>query len=217
MPRKEKQYHFIYKTTNLLNGKFYIGMHSTDDLNDGYIGSGRRLWRSINKYGKENHKFEILEFLNDRKSLANREAEIINEELIANPLCMNLKLGGEGGWEFVNGETWLGKPNIEKHFNLLKTDAEYAKNYSQKCAERNKTRLRNKDDPFLTCCGFAGKHHSEETKQKMRKSKNVGESNSQFGTCWINNGVEAKKIKKEELQVWIEQGWNKGRKFNTAR
>jgi len=43
MPRKQKKYHYIYKTTNILNYKFYIGMHSTDDLDDGYVGSGKRL------------------------------------------------------------------------------------------------------------------------------------------------------------------------------
>lgn len=51
MARKEKQYHFIYKTINIINNKYYIGMHSTDDLNDGYVGSGKRLWYSINKNG----------------------------------------------------------------------------------------------------------------------------------------------------------------------
>jgi hypothetical protein len=54
-----------------------------------------------------------------------------------------------------------------------------------------------------------GKTHSEETKQKLRKSKGVGATNSQFGTCWITNGVENKKIKKEDI---IPDGWIKGRK-----
>ena len=36
-------YHFVYETTNLINGKKYIGKHSTDDLNDGYLGSGKAI------------------------------------------------------------------------------------------------------------------------------------------------------------------------------
>ena len=47
MVRKEKQYHFIYKTINLISGKYYIGMHSTDDLEDGYMGSGNCLRLAI--------------------------------------------------------------------------------------------------------------------------------------------------------------------------
>ena len=62
---------------------------------------------------------------------------------------------------------------------------------------------------------FYGKKHSEETLVKMRESHKGlqdGEKNSQFGTCWITNGSEARKIKKDDLQSWIDNGWRKGRK-----
>ena len=97
-PRK---YHFIYKTTCFVNGKYYYGMHSTDDLEDGYIGSGTRLWHSIKKYGRENFSIEILEFLSDRETLKKRESELITVEMLNDPMCMNLRTGGEGGYSFV--------------------------------------------------------------------------------------------------------------------
>lgn len=50
----------IYKTTNLLNGMFYIGKHQTEDPNDSYLGSGVYLKRAIAKYGKCNFKKEVL-------------------------------------------------------------------------------------------------------------------------------------------------------------
>jgi hypothetical protein len=59
---QNKKYFFVYKTTNKKNGKFYIGIHSTNDLNDGYLGSGTILKSSIKKNGKENFKLEYLEF-----------------------------------------------------------------------------------------------------------------------------------------------------------
>ena len=65
MARKEKKFHFIYKITNTKNGKYYIGMHSTDNLNDGYLGSGIRLRRSIRRNGIENFKIEYLEFFDN--------------------------------------------------------------------------------------------------------------------------------------------------------
>ena len=73
MARKERKYHYIYKTSCSITNRFYIGMHSTDNLDDGYVGSGKRLWYSINKYGKEEHILEILEFHETRKILKERE------------------------------------------------------------------------------------------------------------------------------------------------
>ena len=53
-----------------------------------------------------------------------------------------------------------------------------------------------------------GKNHSTETKEKISKAQ-LGIKNSQYGTMWITNGLESKKIKKDEQ---IPEGWNRGRK-----
>ena len=92
------KYHFIYKTTDLRTGKYYIGMHSTNNLDDGYMGSGKRIKWLIDRYGKENFKFEILEHLANRLALAKREKEIVNKKLLNDGLCLNHKVGGEGGF-----------------------------------------------------------------------------------------------------------------------
>jgi group I intron endonuclease len=65
--------HRIYMTTNLVNGKKYVGRCSKDARwEEGYIGSGRILKQAIKKYGHENFKREILEELPDKATL--REA-----------------------------------------------------------------------------------------------------------------------------------------------
>lgn len=92
------KYHYIYKVTSLLDGKYYVGMHSTNNLEDGYMGSGRRIKWLIKKHGEENFKFEILEFLPNRQALIEREEEIVSKELLKDIKCLNLKEGGEGGF-----------------------------------------------------------------------------------------------------------------------
>lgn len=89
-----RKFHIIYKTTCIVTGRWYLGLHSTDDLNDGYRGSGTRLQYSLKKYGMENHTLEVLEFLPSRKELVKREAELITEDTIKDPMCMNLMKGG---------------------------------------------------------------------------------------------------------------------------
>ena len=209
MPRKKKKFHYIYKTTNLINEKYYIGMHSTDNLEDGYIGSGKRLWYSINKYGKENFKCEILEILPNRNSLKKREKELINEDLLIDPMCMNLQIGGGGGLSSIEHKKKFhssgGKSTLhllekyrENHIFNLKNNLEYRKKYLDKIKDN---------------LNWIGRTHKEDSKKKMSESKKGmydGEKNPQFGTCWITNEIDSIKIKKGEI---IPEGWRLGRKI----
>ena len=52
--------HVVYRITNMINGKKYIGKHSTTDVYDGYFGSGIAIKQAINKYGIDNFKKEII-------------------------------------------------------------------------------------------------------------------------------------------------------------
>lgn len=214
MARRQKKYHYIYKTTCNINGKYYIGMHSTDNLEDGYLGSGKRLWHSINYHGKENHEKVILEYCKNREQLKKREEEIVNEQLLSEDLCMNLKPGGSGGFvneehrkKFIESNNW--GPSHERIKWLHDNDPKWLEEQKQKIKEG----LKKINFNFKT---FVGRSHTEETKRKISEKNyfnQLGEKNSQYGTCWINNGAENKKIKKEEINNYLCNGWYKGRKF----
>lgn len=91
-----RDYHIVYKTTCQINNRYYIGMHSTDVIEDGYLGSGVRINRSIVKHGRRSHTREILKFLSSREAAALFEKELITSALRADPLCLNCGPGGLG-------------------------------------------------------------------------------------------------------------------------
>lgn len=86
----------------MINGKYYIGVHKSKLENDSYFGSGKRLKYAIKKYGKENFKKEILEYFENSEQMYLREKQIITEEFLKNENVYNIRLGGFGGFEFIN-------------------------------------------------------------------------------------------------------------------
>jgi hypothetical protein len=88
-------YHIIYLTTNLINQKIYVGVHSTYNLEDGYIGSGVGLKRAIKKYGKHNFNRQILYYCLDASHAYEFESQIVNIEFINSPSTYNQVIGGE--------------------------------------------------------------------------------------------------------------------------
>jgi len=95
-------YYTIYKITNNINGKFYIGAHKTTDVNDTYMGSGKILLKAQDKYGIDNFNKEILHVFDNAKDMFNKEAEIVTDDYLMEENTYNLKRGGFGGWDWIN-------------------------------------------------------------------------------------------------------------------
>ena len=95
-------YFYIYKITNTINNKIYIGVHKTIDLNDGYMGSGKLLNKAFEKYGKDNFDKDILEYFTDYESALSREREIVDDEFLLREDTYNIRRGGSGGFDYIN-------------------------------------------------------------------------------------------------------------------
>ena len=208
-----KRYHFVYRTTNLVNGKFYIGVHSTWDLSDGYLGSGKYIRMAIRKYGRENFTCEILQFFDDRDSAYLAEKEEVAKHFGTKP-CMNLHPGGCGGWANANERrAWL-------HRNNPKWAAENSETM------RGVMRKRVTDNPeefarFLDAGrrSSVGRPVSEEKRAKhsaAMRGRHTGSDNSQHGWRWIHDSetLEARKV---PPTTETPAGWSEGRRPKTQK
>lgn len=168
-----KKHHVIYKTTCLITGRYYIGMHSTDNLDDGYKGSGKRLWQSIKRHGLEQHQCEIIEHLPSREALRAREAELITEDLIDDPLCMNIALGGGGGWEHVNASlTDEQRTKAGLAGGLIKLTAEQRHEYAKLGGVAARTAWNQKVKDGIIPHQSLGYVHTDESKAKIGATRN---------------------------------------------
>jgi hypothetical protein len=96
-----QKYHVIYRIDNTTNGRFYIGKHSTNNINDNYLGSGKALLRAIRKYGKDNFKKSILFIYDNEEDALAKEKELVNEEFVSRKETYNITEGGKGSWSHV--------------------------------------------------------------------------------------------------------------------
>jgi len=215
-------HYLIYKVTNKINGKFYIGSHKTNDLDDNYMGSGKYLKRSIEKHGVENFEKQILFVFDNPEDMYAKEAEIVNEDFLSEENTYNLKIGGFGGFDYINSnpEIFLTENRLsslmtraeqtERWLTKYNSDEEFRNRVKENLKLANKTSKKN--NPKGT---FYGKSHKESTKklmsEKAKERLSDPRKNSQYGTMWITNGKENKKIKRGDN---IPQDYIAGRKID---
>ena len=152
---KQEKYGYIYKITNNINGKIYVGLHkyNLDKLDESYWGSGKIISRAIQKEGKENFSREILEWCYDRQTLKAREIYWINKLNARNSnIGYNLAPGGDGGD--------LGE-EIRKHQSEVQSGTNHW-NYGKNLSEETKRKISE---------SHKGIKHTDECKKRMSQLK----------------------------------------------
>lgn len=217
------KYYTIYKTINKINGKFYIGCHQTFDINDEYFGSGLYLKNAIKKYGIENFDKKIIAIFNNPEDMFKMESEIVNEDFVKRNDTYNIKEGGFGGWDHENKNSEKQRIKClkgnKKQKDFYSKDEEWVKKKSLNMSRGLKKAHKEGNKNFRPPPSFEGKKHTEKTKRIIGEKNSIhqkGEKNSQYGTCWIYNKnlKKCKKINKNEIHLWLEKGWLKGRKMS---
>ena len=213
-------YFTVYKITNTINDKIYVGVHQTMDLNDGYMGSGLLIKRAITKYGIDAFRKEYLAIFDNPISMFEMESAIVTDEFVDNNQTYNLGLGGSGGSRVFGEHHTHSKSHMimmSERAKEARQNPEHAKRRNEKISRKHKELYRNGTRVATTKPHDVGWTHSEESKQKMKESKRgtgTGSKNSQHGTCWMCNSTgDVKKIKKCDLESYIQNGWKRGRTF----
>jgi hypothetical protein len=207
-------FYTVYKITNLVNNKIYVGLHVTDNLNDDYLGSGKQIQAAVKKYGRDNFKREYIKICKTPEEMYNLEAEIVNEDFVKNPNTYNMKTGGTGSWYHVNA-------NPEKYKQIRsesakKKNANWEENPFKNPEWQKQFNSMTNPEIVKDLCRRANSPEAiakkKETWKKTGRGK--GNKNSQFGTCWIyHSEMGNKKISKDELDKYLSLGYNKGRKI----
>lgn len=192
------KYHYIYQITNNLNSKIYVGVHSSTDLNDNYMGSGVALQHAYNKYGIANFTKVILHIFDTRDQANESEAEIVNEQFVSRRDTYNIMPGG---------------------LSVLHTDESKAKisagNKGKKVTDTSKMCMAQQKVAKERVNPFKGKKHTAESKQKMSDSikanpnvrlSKLGKNNPNYGKVYTD---EEKAILSAKLSGENHPNWGK--------
>ncbi len=207
-----KIYYTVYKITNNLNGKYYVGKHQTKDLQDEYLGSGLLIKAAISKYGAHNFTKEILHIFDTRNAMDQKERELV----VVSEETYNLAEGGNGG-AYLKGIPHSDETRLKmslsklghKHSNETKAKMSTAHSGENNSFYGRKHTAETKKKMVLARTGLK---RSEETKAKMRtaaKLRTVGkfvkgqpksaETRQRMKDAWI-----LRKTKKELTNVTTE-------------
>ena len=193
-------FYYMYQIKNKVNGKIYVGVHKTSNIDDGYMGSGKVIRAAINKHGIENFEKTILETFESSEEMFRREKEIVNEDFLSREDVYNLRRGGTGGFDYLNK---TGQNNSAKQYLKggqtyalrLEKDEEFRKAESERKSALNRQQYANGRVSVFK--------DSVLQKELSDRAKQVN-----LGSMWINNSTHEQKIKKTDP---MPDGWVKGR------
>jgi hypothetical protein len=246
--QSKRKFHIVYQTTNNINNMIYVGAHSTDLLDDGYIGSGHRITLAVEKYGIDNFKRIILHIFDTPEEMFSKEAEIVNIDFLKRVDVYNIVEGGFGGYnKGTNGlkhlyhpetgnrcavhpntipnmllEGWIVGRNMSSTSNTIwifkgtekrmimpnelqnYIDAGWSKGLP-KSPTLGKVWIYNSTTDEYSLC--------DETELTIKLSDGWVKKKwapVKKGATWVNNGSNNLRIDKNELDVYISNGWSKG-------
>ncbi len=158
--------HYVFSVTNLINGKYYIGKHSTDVIHDRYLGSGMLLRLAVRKHGVENFERTILAFYQTSREAYDAEWELVTDEIVADPRSYNLTRGGVG-----NKDSYGRKTSHTEHLRSVLTGKKRTPEQKLRMSIAATGRKASDIARSRISASNCGRIHSQETKDKMSQAR----------------------------------------------
>ena len=176
----------VYKIINQNSGKFYIGIHATDNIDDGYMGSGTAINRAYKKYEPKNFIKQILFDFDNQDDMIAMEELLVDGVMINQKDCYNMKTGGDFGrhseeskikMSMIHTGKIITKETREK-LRIANIGRKHTKGAKQKISEMTKGKIVSKETKQKLSNALKGKIVTEETKKKLSKA-NKGKKHSE--------------------------------------
>lgn len=220
-------YGYVYVTTNLINGKKYIGQHTSSEFDPNYKGSGTYLWNAINKYGWDNFIVEMMCSCFSKEELNSEEIFLIDYfNAAASTEYYNIASGGQGGDTFSGlseSDYQIRIQKVSRGQRGVKRPKGFQIGNTKGRGNRGKvrsaeSRLRMSENHY--------KHASSEHKAKISESlignkRRLGYQTSEStkdrisansrGRIWVHNDTSSKFIKPDELEGYLMKNYILGR------
>lgn len=197
----DHKYHYLYKITNKITGQYYYGVHSTKNINDNYMGSGTVVKKSIKLYGISAFSKEYIQFYNSVEEMLTAERELVNEDILKDPMCMNVLIGG-GGLNFKG--YFPAKNKITGEIKAVKKEDMLGDEWEHITTGRKRMQ---KNINGETLVKYVYKNEIQAYEDDGWTTKCVG---NVAGKVKINKCGQVKYIKPDQLQQYIDEGWTKG-------
>lgn len=207
-------YGYIYKTTNLVNGKIYIGQHKYEGKVKNYIGSGTLLQKAIKKYGKEKFKIQIIEICYSLKELNKREIHWISFYNSTNKkIGYNIEEGGSPGPVLeetkkkisIMTKKAMANLQIKEKISKAATGKHPSEETRKKMSNSHKGKATGKRKPLSKkhkkklSISLTGKRRSKEIKEKMKEAQNRPEVKKKISES-VKKRLNDPKIKKVQSE-----------------
>ena len=226
-------YYFVYQTTNLVNGKIYIGAHKTNNLDDDYLGSGKILQYAIKKYGVDNFLRTVLCFCHNIHEMYALEYDFLNDDFfkLNRDILYNLKVGGHGG---IHSICLTEESKRKKILGIIKANT--GRKQSKKACESNRKsrKLLWTNPEYRNKCilSHIGKKQTKEQIEKrldtqlkrgilfskytdvVKKKMSEHRKDTKYISKYVDGTWMNKLIKSTLLDSYIRNGWILGRKTN---